>query len=491
MASDKSLIDLVEPERLVQLAAGGAPVSVNGNAAPLGYSPGDVVAGKYRLVRLLGQGGMGVVWEAHSDALDIRVAIKLIHQNAADNEEQKRLLIEAKAAARLVDPGVVRVFDCGETLNGEPYVVMEFLEGADLASYLDERGRFLPIEAVRTLLPIVRALGTAHAANIVHRDVKPENVFLTQSATGEVQPKLVDFGIARMLDAPWAKRLTQAGSALGSPNYMSPEQARGEEVDRRTDLWAICVVLYEAVTGQLPFDGDSYNALMYAVLSAPIPTFAELGIEEPELWELVARGLERSRSARWQTSEELSAALCKWLIARGVLHDVSGVSLHATQNNRRVTHVRTLESGRPLPMVSCDSVPPNRKGLPTTSPSVRPISHGRLWHGRPRWFTPTIVVLGLCGVGIALYRWQERQDFQSGLERGAQPVLPTGPDPRPVAVVPTAAAIAATVAVSPPPPVVSPPGSAAVTARPALQTAAPKPSVKKPPKPDPFKSPFD
>jgi serine/threonine-protein kinase len=276
---------------------------------------------------------MGVVWEAHSLALDIPVAIKLIHPSATNDEDQERLLREAKAVARLADPGVVRVFDCGKTSSGEPYVVMELLAGQDLANRLNERGCLLPVEAVRTLLPVVRALGSAHLAHIVHRDIKPENVFLARTPTGDEQPKLLDFGIAKV-EFLFEKRITHLGSTMGSPNYMSPEQARGEDVDLRADLWGICVVLYEAITARVPFYGDSYNAVMYAILSAPLVPFMDLAIDEPELWAIVARGLERNREARWQTSEELLVALSSWLINRGVDTDLTGVALHVVPRQR-------------------------------------------------------------------------------------------------------------------------------------------------------------
>lgn len=462
----------------------------------LSYAAGDVIAGKYRLIRLIGQGGMGVVWEAHSDALDIRVAVKLIHRETATPDEHQRLIYEAKAAARLVDPGVVRVFDCGETPAGDPYIVMEYLDGQDLATRLDERGRIPPIEAVRTLLPIVRALGTAHAANIVHRDVKPENVFLTRSSTAEEQPKLLDFGIAKM-EIPWEKRLTQAGSALGSPNYMSPEQARGEEVDQRADLWAMCVVLYEAITDRLPFDGNGYNAVMYSILTAtPVP-FPQLGVNEPELWEIVARGLERDRNQRWQSSAELTRALSRWLIARGVMHDVSGVSLHATQSNHRASHVRTLESQRPAAALLTTAPAP---ALATTTGS-RSV-HASWWQGRPRWFVPGLAVLFLAALAALIGVKTSRTPSSTvGVPASAAVPAPAPVEPHPASDRPREPVIAASAA-----------SESASRPIPRSQTSSPAPSrsasassndlgaTQKPPtakkaastpKPDPFKSPFD
>lgn len=509
MAVETRRIGLGESERLIQLAAAGAAVAVP-NSLSVAYTAGDLIAGKYRLVRLIGRGGMGVVWEAHSDALDIRVAIKLIHQFTASEEEQKRLLLEARAAARLVDPGVVRVFDCGETSNGEPYVVMELLEGEDLATRLDERGRIQPVEAVRTLLPIVRALGTAHAANIVHRDVKPENVFLTKSVTGEEQPKLLDFGIAKV-EMPWEKRLTQAGSTLGSPNYMSPEQARGEEVDGRSDLWGVCILLYEAIAGELPFDGNSYNAVMHAILSARVTSFPELGIQEPELWAIVARGLERERALRWQTTVELADALGAWLIERGILHDVTGVSLHATKTNRRASHVRTLESVRPA-QLQRDLSPSARAALANTASGFS-ATRLRLWSKRPRWFLPVMTALALCGAMLLIWRLQKpagpSQPAHSSLV--AEAVRP-GPVSRPAEPIPVAGAapvlgVSATSVADDPktvlplvPSSVVPSGNPAVQGTGARKATAAKSSAKpaessrhavEAPQAESFKSPFD
>jgi eukaryotic-like serine/threonine-protein kinase len=504
MAVETRRASLVESERPIQVAAGGGALLDDFNPLANAYKAGDLLAGKYRLVRMIGRGGMGVVWEAHSDALDIRVAVKLIHQFTASHEEQQRLLLEAKAAARLVDPGVVRVFDCGETLNGEPYIVMELLEGEDLATRLDQRGRLQPIDAVRTLLPIVRALGTAHAANVVHRDVKPENVFFTKSANGEEQPKLLDFGIAKM-DIPWEKRLTQVGAALGSPNYMSPEQARGEEVDGRCDLWGLCVVLYEAIAGELPFDGNSYNAVMHAILSARVAPFPELGIEESELWAIVERGLERELSLRWQTSEELTDALTAWLIDRGVTDDVTGFSLRATRTKKRASHVRTLESVRP--------VKADRKVSPSASAALantgprRSASRHRLWSRRPRWFVPSVFALAFFGVVVLVWRiqMQARGDEAVPSAVPVQPAIvaeqvPPSPVSRPAppspGVEPVAASAATAAVVSASRTAVLAKGNAAAESasrKPAPKASAKESAPKAPsgPKSEPFKSPFD
>ncbi|HTJ81695.1 MAG TPA: serine/threonine-protein kinase, partial [Polyangiaceae bacterium] len=187
---------------------------------------GDLLSGKYRLVRALGQGGMGSVWAAHNEALDVEVAIKVIRADVrgiVDAHVAERLLREARAAAQLRHPAIVRIMDFGKTEGGDPFIVMELLKGDDLAVHLERGGRMSPVNAVRTLLPIAHAMVAAHERRIVHRDLKPENIVLAVQDDDSLQPKLIDFGVAKHEKGPSA-RITSAGSLLGSPGYMSPEQ---------------------------------------------------------------------------------------------------------------------------------------------------------------------------------------------------------------------------------------------------------------------------
>jgi eukaryotic-like serine/threonine-protein kinase len=228
--------------------------------------PGDVLRGKYRIERLIGEGGMGSVWQALHLQLDLPVALKLLRAERDKALLTERMKLEARASARLVHPAIVRVFDIDATDSGEPFIVMELLDGESLAELLD-RGRLSGVSAVQTLLPIAEALSLAHAKGIIHRDIKPHNVFLAKDGE-RLQPKLLDFGIAKLTGA--AQRpgnLTDTGVAVGSPDYMSPEQARGQsDLDYRADIWQFSVVLYEAVAGRTPYDGDNYNALMRAIV---------------------------------------------------------------------------------------------------------------------------------------------------------------------------------------------------------------------------------
>lgn len=288
------------------------------------YEPGVVVAQKFQLVRVLGEGGMGSVWVAKNLALDVHVALKLIRAELARSVPglEDRLLQEARAAASIEHPAVIKIFDFGLTELRDPYIAMELLTGESLGGILKRRGKLNPVRAVQTLLPITDALLAAHDAGIVHRDLKPDNIFLARGAGNRLEPKVLDFGIAKF-DQKAAPSLTSVGTVLGSPAYMSPEQARGEaDVDRRSDIWALCVVLYEVITGRLPFYGENYNALLYAILEGQPKTFSELGINEPLLWSIIARGLEKDRTRRCNDMFELGRGLALWLLDRGVQEDV-------------------------------------------------------------------------------------------------------------------------------------------------------------------------
>ncbi|HEX2672277.1 MAG TPA: serine/threonine-protein kinase, partial [Polyangiaceae bacterium] len=241
-------------------------------------------------------------------------------QNVPGLEE--RLLQEARAAASIEHPAVIKVFDFGMTELSDPYIAMELLHGESLGGTLKRRGKLNPVRAVQTLLPIVEALLAAHERGIVHRDLKPDNIFLARSAGNRLEPKVLDFGIAKF-DQKNVPNLTSVGTVLGSPAYMSPEQARGEaDVDGRTDVWALCVVLYEVITGALPFAADNYNALLYAILEGQPKNFNELGISEPLLWSILSRGLEKNRERRCADMFELGRGLAIWLLDRGVQEDV-------------------------------------------------------------------------------------------------------------------------------------------------------------------------
>ncbi|WP_441291433.1 protein kinase domain-containing protein [Sorangium sp. KYC3313] len=306
-------------------STGGVSSSVRGSQRE--RAVGEVLAGKYQIVGRLGAGGMGTVWRARSLWLDVDVAIKVLHEEQLDAHAAERLLREARATAKLGHPAIVRVFDFGETDAGEPFLVMELLEGTPLSSWLEARGRVPAEQAVQVLLPVACALATAHAQRIVHRDIKPANILIVPDGAGGHVPKVVDFGIAKLANAP-SPAITQRGTIVGSPEYMSPEQADGQlDVGEQTDVWAFSVVMYEMITGRRPFSGETLSAVIVAIFSKePVPT-TELGAGDEALWAILRRGLAKSPADRWPSMRALGRALAAWAVERGVTADVAGTSL--------------------------------------------------------------------------------------------------------------------------------------------------------------------
>jgi len=268
---------------------------------------GDLVGGKYRLVRRLGQGAMGVVWEAVHEMTSRRVALKLI-VNATDNL-RKRLLREARAAGLISHRNVVEVYDVGETAEEDPFLVMQLLAGDTLYAIVKRKGRMDLARALGIARDVGRALVAAHAQGIIHRDLKPANVFLhTEDGSPDEVVKVLDFGLCKPMGVD--DMLTIPGGLLGSPAYMSPEQIAGApDLDPRTDIWAFGVLMFELFGGKRPFQGRGPD-LIHAVLKAPIPRLASVvpGID-PALDELVAGCIVRDRAARLGSAAEIVARL--------------------------------------------------------------------------------------------------------------------------------------------------------------------------------------
>jgi serine/threonine protein kinase len=281
--------------------------------AEVGVRPGDVLAGKYRVERVLGAGGMGVVVAAHHIALDEKVALKFLLPGATRSEEAvSRFVREARAAVKIKSEHVARVTDVGELEDGSPYMVMEYLEGRDLAAWLEERGT-LPIEqAVDFLLQTCEALADAHSLGIVHRDLKPANLFCIERSDGQLSIKVLDFGISK-ITTPGAPGhdMTRTTAIMGSPPYMSPEQMKQSKgVDARADIWSLGIILFQVVTGRLPFDADAITELAIKVANEPAPPLRALRPDAPSgLAQVVATCLEKDREKRFQNVGELALAL--------------------------------------------------------------------------------------------------------------------------------------------------------------------------------------
>jgi len=289
------------------------------NEAPV--RPGDILGGKYQVEHVLGAGNMGLVVAAVHVDLGQRVALKLMLPGSCGHREHReRFLREARAAARLRSQHVARVLDVGTHANELPYIVMEFLEGRDLAALLDGRGPLPFAEAVEYLLQTCEAVGEAHAAGIVHRDLKPANLFLTEDVGGAPCVKVLDFGVSKFSGA--ALTLTQDTQVLGSPLYMSPEQMNASKhVDVRSDIWALGVILYQLVAGRTPFHSETMQELYARVLfGQPTPLDAYRSDAPPALDAVILRCLERERDRRWGNVAELAAALALHAPARARMY---------------------------------------------------------------------------------------------------------------------------------------------------------------------------
>jgi tRNA A-37 threonylcarbamoyl transferase component Bud32 len=277
-------------------------------------SPGDVLAGKYRIERLIGQGGMGAVFAAEHMLLNQRVAVKLLlGELASSGEAQARFMNEARAAARIHGEHVARVLDIGQLATGVPYMVLEYLEGADLAQIRLRRGALSVSEVADYALQALDALAQAHAAGIVHRDLKPANLFLAKRHDGTHVVKVLDFGISKNL-TPFGSSpqgITNTRAILGSPEYMSPEQLRTPRgVDARTDIWSMGVILYELLTGAMPFAGEAIGELFMQIMERTPPPVRSLRSDIPAALDAaVARCLVRDPNGRFQNVSELAAVL--------------------------------------------------------------------------------------------------------------------------------------------------------------------------------------
>jgi serine/threonine protein kinase len=275
-------------------------------------SPGDVLAGKYRVERVLGVGGMGVVVAATHLQLEQLVALKFLLPSALLKPSAVgRFEREARAAVRLRSEHVARVIDVGTMEDGAPYIVMEYLEGRDLGARVDEDGPLSVPEAVDYLLQTCEAVAEAHALGIIHRDLKPQNLFLTSRVDGKPLVKVLDFGISKVTQGADELSLTKTTDVVGSPNYMSPEQLRAARLaDARSDIWALGAILYELLSGKVPFEAETLTQLCAMVISDPPRPLKELRADLPlDLIAIIERCLDKDPARRFQNVGELADAL--------------------------------------------------------------------------------------------------------------------------------------------------------------------------------------
>jgi eukaryotic-like serine/threonine-protein kinase len=285
---------------------------LNADSSPSGQSGQEIVgrmAGEYRLIRKLGEGGFGAVYEAEHPLLRRRAAVKVLHQVAGmDSDAVLRFISEAQAANSIRSRHIVDVFSFGKLPNGRHFYVMDLLDGEPLDGFLRREKRCDIETTLRLLRPIAEALDAAHAAGVVHRDLKPQNLFLAWEPSGETVPKLLDFGMAKLLIESSVH--TVSGVPIGTPLYMSPEQARGEKVDGRSDVYALGVLCHEMLTGRVPFTGESPLAVLVSHLTLPPPRASEVLPELPrELDEPILAMLHKEPGGRPATAGGAIAAL--------------------------------------------------------------------------------------------------------------------------------------------------------------------------------------
>ncbi len=390
---------------------------------------GQVLDNRYRVERLIGRGGMGTVYFAKHVVIGKPLAIKILDPRLLeDGQGFKRLFREAQTAAGIGHPNIVEILDVGTTSRGDPYLVMEFLDGEDLATFIKRHGAVPVPTAVTILEPILLALGAAHARGIVHRDIKPSNVFLVHRGDETPDVKLIDFGVAKVLGPNPEGKLTATGALLGTPSYMSPEQAVGmEELDARVDLYAVGVIFYELITGSLPFQGANYNELLYRIVRDDVPR-----PEAPsgDLPESVRRVIEVATSKiatdRYQTANEMLEAfrrLDAWTGKEMALSELASKIERQSTDPGHSAIIVHIPAGGATPT----SARTQRSSEASTHPDLRKPGSGSLAGGAIRPAEPPArsratvgVTLGALGFSVAVAAL-----FLGLAERGTDP-NPTG-----------------------------------------------------------------
>jgi serine/threonine-protein kinase len=423
------------------------PTAASRGDEPSSLAPGSIF-GRYEIVRCIGEGGMGRVYEATHTMLRKRVALKALHTRlTAHSDFRLRFLREGETLARIRHPNVVDISDVG-THDDVTYLVMEFLEGESLFALLTREGRLDERRIANLMLPIIDGLAAAHAAGVVHRDLKPENIYLARDGKGELLPKLLDFGISKVDDAPQSMALTAGGGVLGTPFYMSPEQTRGSSnIDWRSDEYALGVVLYECATGRLPFHHkvllDQMNAIVAGVYEHPCEVRPELS---HEFAEIIIRAMALEPERRYAPLEALGRALLPFASSRARAY-YEGVFAEDGP---------TAESVRPPPPVP--SVASGAVTLPAGLPmpsQATPITAATDLPAPSRWRARAAAI----ALGLVLL-----------LGLGAAALRVSHGDANPPA--PSASLAAHATAEPAPPPATSPPAVAPATTAPAAITPA-------------------
>ncbi|MFW5739057.1 MAG: serine/threonine protein kinase, partial [Myxococcota bacterium] len=279
---------------------------------------GQLLDGKYRVVRVLGKGGMGAVYEGENTLISRRVAIKVLHADLMKKPDMvSRFELEAQAAGRIQNDHINEVLDLGTLLDGSRFMVLEFLEGETLKERIKRAGRLTPMQAVHVVRQVLVGLSAAHRAGIIHRDLKPGNVFILWEKLGQRDfVKIIDFGVSKFLLRGESDELdtTNANAVLGTPHYMAPEQLRRScDVDIRADLYSVGVILYKAITGRVPYNAKSIQELVFELMeSEPVPASRWVAGLDPTFSRILDKAIDRDVNKRFQSADEFLAELEQW-----------------------------------------------------------------------------------------------------------------------------------------------------------------------------------
>ncbi|HEY8074682.1 MAG TPA: serine/threonine-protein kinase [Labilithrix sp.] len=449
------------------------------------FKAGDVIGGKFRVERVLGSGGMGMVVAAKHVELGQRVAVKvMLEEAAADPQHAERFQREARSAVQLQSLHTARVLDVGKLKNGEPFIVMEYLEGEDLDDFVRKTGPLPPNIAVDYILQACEAIAEAHGLEMIHRDIKLKNLFLTKRVDGQPLVKVLDFGLAKKVGVGATDvSLTNTSAVFGSPQYMSPEQMRSaKDVDTRSDIWSMGVCLYELLTGHVPFDAGGVAEICAMVLKDPVPPLSKwvVGLP-PELERIVARALEKDPTKRFQSVAELAFALEPYAVVEGSAKRILNVMESARRLDHGVTIVNVAAGG------------PIGEGARTLSPWDSGEKHRSTTRTLRTRMTVGIVAGLLATAALVAMVIVIKSKYGSA---AAEPLMtmsaapPAASDP-PVAVAPADTAVVPTAAATVPPPQTTvttalasdpaptpkrptSPARTTATAKPTAATAAPR-----------------
>jgi len=429
----------------------------------MSLTPGQILDNKYRIVRLIGEGGMGSVHEGENTRIARRVAIKVLHQAATANEQVvQRFEREAQAAGRIGSDHILEVLDMGQLPDGDRYMVMEYLDGEPLSGRIEKLGRMTPGQIAPLMRQALKGLQAAHDAGIIHRDLKPDNIFILREKAGHSDfVKIIDFGISKFSALGSDMNMTRTGAVMGTPYYMSPEQAKGSsQVDPRSDVYAIGVIMYEAVTGRVPFDGNTFNELMFKIVLSDPPKLSEAVPDlDPEFAAIINKAMARELDDRYASAAQLRQTLDDYLggarvsqvqLPAAVAPAVGALPSSEAQNQTRATWANT----------NADVVP-KRSGAPLVAAAV----------------VAGLLVLG--GGAFAAFKL-----MGSGTDSGAAAALAPAPSAEPPAPAPEPAAKVAPAPASEPAPaapaIAEPAPSASAAPAAAAATPAPVAEAQKP-----------